>query len=295
MPKSPAPRLACVSAARAMARSWRTYLVIAAVILALVGVLPALALQRGYSGLIAGAIAVLVVVSLVTQDHPATDPTVEQRWGLAPFRKMRGWSVTDKLPFERDDVDHAVVTPSAVLAVESRYHGSAASPERLIRDLAAAERSANKVRLLLRAEQLRDAAEVVPVLIVWGPGAPELAQGHELREGVHVVDGAHPERWRDLFNVPRLSPGMRRELHLRFEQFVLDRSTYDARVLPSLRAEVWREFCAGIADERAERATRRRPGLLPTNLTAVPAPAVVGVPTTTAVAAGATQVRRLAR
>jgi hypothetical protein len=108
----------------------------------------------------------------------------------------------------------------------------------LIRDLAAAERSANKVRLLLRAEQLRDAAEVVPVLIVWGPGAPELAQGHELREGVHVVDGAHPERWRDLFNVPRLSPGMRRELHLRFEQFVLDRSTYDARVLPSLRAAV---------------------------------------------------------
>ncbi len=293
MPKARTGRVACINAARGAARRWRTYLVLAAIAVAVIAAVPAIALQQGYTGLVLGVLAMLVVVSLVAQDNPATDPAAAERWSLAPLRKVRGWSVTDNLPFERDDVDHVVVTPAAVLAVETRYHATSASDDRLRRDLASAERAAHKVRLFLRAEHLRDVAVVVPVLIVWGPGAPELTDGHRLYDGIHLVDGSHPERWMHLFSAPKMSTATRRDLHERFQRFAADRAGYDARVLPSLRAEVWRELRTGIANERAQRAGRQRPGLVrATNPNPVPAPASVGVPSTAAVAAGTAQAKR---
>jgi hypothetical protein len=296
MPKAQTGRVACINAARGAARRWRTYVVLAAVAVAVIAVLPTLALRQGYTGLILGVLAMLVVISLVAQGNPATDPAVAERWSRAPLRKVRGWSVTDNLPFERDDVDHVVVTPAAVLAVETRYHATPATADRLRRDLASAERAAHKVRLFLRAEHLRDVAVVVPVLIVWGPGAPDLAEGQRSYDAVHLVDGSHPERWMGLFSAAKLSTATRRDLHGRFQRFAADRAGYDARVLPSLRAEVWRELRSGIADERAQRTSRRRPvGVRAVTLSPVPAPASVGVPSTAAVAAGTTQTKRPAR
>jgi hypothetical protein len=294
MPKAQTGRIACINAARGAARRWRTYLVLGAVVIAVIAAVPAVALQQGYTGLVLGVLAMLVVISLVAQGNPATDPAVAERWSLAPLRKVRGWSVTDNLPFERDDIDHVVVTPAAVLAVETRYHATPAAADRLRRDLASAERAAHKVRLFLRAERLRDAAVVVPVLIVWGPGAPDLADGHRSYDGVHLVDGSHPERWMDLFSATKLTTATRRDLHARFQRFAADRAGYDARVLPSLRAEVWRELRSGIATERAQRASRHA-GARTLTLSPVPAPAAVGVPSTAAVVAGTTQAKRSQR
>jgi hypothetical protein len=248
-----------VGVARATGHRWRSYFVLAAV--AVAGILTALFVpfvqfREGYAGLALAVLAPLVVISLIGQNNPAADDAVADAWSLAPLRKTRGWWVVDNLPFDRDDVDHVVVAPAAILAVESHYHPTTASAERLARELHSADRAAHKVRLLLRAERMRNVATVVPVLIVWGPGAPELPEGHEVRGGVHLVDGSHPQRWMHLFAAPRLSLTLRRELHARFEQFANRTAGIDARVMVSLRTEMWRELKTAISEERAHRAAR---------------------------------------
>lgn len=292
-------REALVGVARATGRRWRTYFVLAAsVVIAAIAILfvPFASLRQGYSGLVLAVIALLVIISLVSLESPAADPEVADGWSLAPLRKARGWWVIDKLPFDRDDVDHVVVAPAGVLAVETRYHPSTASAdptaaeERLQRELRSAERSAHKVRLLMRAEQLRNAAPVVPVLIVWGPSAPTLPDGHELRNGVHLVDGAHPQRWMHLFAAPRVSLGLRRDLQARFEQFASRTAGIDARVMLSLRAEMWRELKTAIADERAQRASRT----VNRSTRTMPAPGLLAVPAGDPVAAGSAQAQRTA-
>jgi hypothetical protein len=199
---------------------------------------------------------------MVGMNNPVMDGRFAEQWSLDGLRKVRGWGVVDNLPFEREDVDHVVVAPSAVLAVETKYHGlafpgTAVEVSRHRRDLDAAERAAHKIRLFLRAEKLRDAAVVVPVLIVWGPGAPELPSGHRIDDGVHVIDGNHPELWMHLFNAPRLTPAVRRDLFTRFTRYAATRAKHDAHVLPSLRSEMWQEFRGGIAHERATRTARQ--------------------------------------
>jgi Nuclease-related domain len=264
MSHSHAHRLACSSAARAAGRRWRSYLALLAVTLsavAIIATVPHIPLRQGYTGIVLGAIAMLVSISLVGLQNPAVDGRFAEQWSLDGLRKVRGWHVTDNVPFEREDVDHVVVAPSAVLAVETKYHsraypGTPAETERHQRDLNSADRAAHKIRLLLRAEKLRDAADVVPVLIVWGPGAPRLPDGHRLENGVRLVDGDHPELWMHLFNAPLLAPDTRRDLHARFQKFGAKRSRHDAQVLPSLRGEMWREFRGGIAHERSQRADR---------------------------------------
>jgi hypothetical protein len=266
MPDSPARRQACVSAARAAGRRWRSYLALVGVALGTIvaiAAVPHIPVRHGAAGIILAGIALLVIISMVGLNTPALDGQLAEQWSLAGLRKLRGWHVTDNVPFEREDVDHVVVAPSAVLAVETKYHSranpdSSAETDRHRRELHSADRAAHKIRLLLRAEQLRDAAQVVPVLIVWGPGAPELPDGYRLEDGVHLVDGNHPELWMHLFNAPRLTPSIRRDLHARFQKFVAKRVQPDSPARPTLRREMWREFRTGIGFERSQRTNRHR-------------------------------------
>jgi hypothetical protein len=305
MSQSHARRLACLSAARAAGRRWRSYLALIGVALgavAIIAVVPDIPLRQGYTGVVLGAIAMLVAISLVGLNNPAVDGQLAEQWSLDGLRKVRGWHVTDNVPFEREDVDHVVVAPAAVLAVETKFHsraypGTTAEAERHQRDLNAARRAARKIRLLLRAEQLRHAAEVVPVLIVWGPGAPQLREGYRLENGVHLVDGNHPELWMHLFNAPRLAPALRDDLHGRLEQFVAKRAAHDAVALPALRREIWREFRAGISHERSHRTDRQRRARelrRRHDVNRVPAPVAAVVPTGAPVVAGTAQAGRLA-
>jgi hypothetical protein len=302
MPHSLARRLAWISAARAVGRRWRSYLALlgiaAAAVIAL-AVVPNLSLRPDFSGITLAAVAVLVVLSIVGSKTPRQDGRLAEQWTLDGLRKLRGWHITDHVPFDRESVDHIVVAPAGVLAVETKYRTRTADStdstgsERHQRDLGSADRAAHKVRLLLRAEQLRDAAVVIPVLMVRGPGAPNLPDGHRLENGVRIVDGNHPERWLHLFNEPRLAPGLRRELHARFDRFAVkppQPAAVPVVALPPLRRELWREFRAGIAAERDQRRTRKQPD----DRHRVPAPTAAVVPTATPVAAGASPAGRFA-
>jgi hypothetical protein len=262
-PRPHARRLAYLEGALRAGRRWRTYLTLGCVaVAAVVAILafPGLPLRQAGVGLVLGGIGALVILSMVGTNNPALDGRFAEQWSLDGLRKVRGWGVIDNLPFEREDVDHVVVAPSAVLAVERKYHpravaGGTVETTRHRRDLDAAERAAHKVRLFLRAEKLRDAA-VVPVLIVSGPGAPQLPAGHRVEDGVHVIDGDHPELWMELFSTPRLAPAVRHDLYTRFTRYAATQATHDAQVLPNLRSELWQEFLGGIAHERATREAR---------------------------------------
>jgi hypothetical protein len=84
-----------------------------------------------------------------------------------------------------------VVAPGAVLAVVTRDTDTAV-------DRLAAIEAAECIHRALRAGRERTAHPVEAVLAVTGHDAVPVG-GHEVTDGVHVVDGIRPERWLDRF------------------------------------------------------------------------------------------------
>ncbi len=109
-------------------------------------------------------------------------------------RSMRrqGWQVVDSVPFDRLDVDHVASGPAGVLAIESKWTNH---DWRIIDGtldlswdhLGQATRGARKIRLLLRSMDIH--VDVIPVLIVWGPGSFDHGFEPQIIDGVIVVNG----------------------------------------------------------------------------------------------------------
>lgn len=119
-----------------------------------------------------------------------------ERWTSRELRKRspRGWHVVDWIPFGDRDVDHVLVGPGGVYAVETKYTDSYTDlrlgrGQRDAEDWASqAQRNARSVRLRLGADGIE--VDVSPLVVVWGAdvsgtpvsplGAPVL-RGQELR------------------------------------------------------------------------------------------------------------------
>ncbi len=155
-------------------------------------------LPTGYVGLMLGidAVAVIVIwaVGALTPRNRATSP-------VAALKRLRGWHVVDEIAAEVADVDHVVIAPAAVLAIVTEDHAGDGEP---VRDLHGAERGAAQVREYLRARNAGDTV-VVPVVWVCGAGSSDLAGGHRLVAGVHIVDGDDPGAWLHVFRDARLA------------------------------------------------------------------------------------------
>lgn len=105
-----------------------------------------------------------------------------------------GWMVQDDLFLGGSNIDHIAVTQDEVLAVESKYRGYSkrADHERHARDVEQARRAAGRVKADLRSRGLD--VVVVPLLVVWGPGAKDLSRLQTLRE-TQVVSGQELMGW----------------------------------------------------------------------------------------------------
>jgi hypothetical protein len=81
-----------------------------------------------------------------------------EEWSIESLRKVGGWLITANLPFQNVDVDHVAITPSGVLAVESKCRNRPFNGEmersRHERELANATAAARKVDAFLRSENL---------------------------------------------------------------------------------------------------------------------------------------------
>jgi hypothetical protein len=253
-----------VANARAVGRRWRSYLGLVAVTAGAELVLwlaPPFRYKEFYAGWILGAVTILVALSVARFDDPQVRGHLGEQFSLEALRKVRGWLVVENLRFEHTDVDHIVVTPSGVLAVETKWHSRAlpaADAARKRHDLAAARAASAKVRSFLRSKKLLDGIAVMPLLIIWGPGSPTLPDGYKVVDDVYVVDGDHPELWAHRFNAPLLSAKRRAAVHEAFIAYLRQRAEHLAANDEPLRRRAWQALRDGIRQARTERSDLRR-------------------------------------
>ena len=244
--------------ARAFGRRWRDYFGLAAVAAAVIAgivLVPGVPMRQLLVGIVLGAITMSAVLSASRFDAPQMRGYLAETFSLESLRKVPNWLIIDNLPFDDVDVDNVVVTPSGVLAVESKHH-AAVSEATFHRDIAAAYRAARKIRLFLRSKG-HALATVTPVLMVWGPGSHELPKGFRLVDDVYIVDPAHPELWAYRFAAPLMAPAQRTQVYDVLASYAQTRRRHNAKQTDSLRSRMWQELKAGVRDEREARAARR--------------------------------------
>lgn len=121
-----------------------------------------------------------------------------ERWTTIQLRKLpaTSWSVVDDVRFDDGNVDHVVVGPGQIYAVETKWTLNSGPAGQWLRSAASqVEHRAGKIRRLLRSHGLE--REVVPVLVVWGGGDEPFA-GRQTRWGsTRVVAGGDASEWRD--------------------------------------------------------------------------------------------------
>jgi hypothetical protein len=104
----------------------------------------------------------------------------------------------DDVPFERFNVDHVLVGPSGVFAIETKFTASdwsGGANSRFVRDaVRAADDGARKIRNLLRRH---GRPCVLPVLIAWGPGARGLSISGSAIGDVLVYRGTDIDHFRE--------------------------------------------------------------------------------------------------
>ncbi len=117
--------------------------------------------------------------------------------------RLEGWDLVQGLYFKgHGDVDHVLVGPGGVFAIESKWTSLSWSvtADRIVgppgRDpLTQALDGAKKVELMLRHGKDKFDIVVHPVVVLWGPGAPTIEEGWTEASGVLVVEGRSGRLW----------------------------------------------------------------------------------------------------
>ena len=142
----------------------------------------------------------MIYVTSILRTYPAT----MGEWGESFTRELLarrefGWPVVDDVPLEHRNVDHVAISPRAVLATETKYIGPGrrCSTDRYGEAaLNNARSSARSVRSILRSQGITT-TPVEPVLMLWGPGAPQFPSGWTAVGEVQVVHGTSAtDEWR---------------------------------------------------------------------------------------------------
>jgi hypothetical protein len=124
-----------------------------------------------WTGLISGALIAssfwMTFGVLLIRTYPVT----MGEWGESFTREFldwgrrRGWRVIHDIPMEHRNVDHAAITPAAVLAIETKFVGAGRdwSTDRFRdRDIADARASGRTIRSLLRTQRLEIDVLAIP-------------------------------------------------------------------------------------------------------------------------------------
>jgi hypothetical protein len=118
-----------------------------------------------------------------------------ERFSAEAFRQLsKRWIEIDSVPFERFDVDHVLISESGVFAVETKFTSVQWSERSTAyaNALVDARQRARKIKLLLAGT---GKPAVMPVLVIWGPGAPAIPGGFETVGDVLGCRGSSPKAW----------------------------------------------------------------------------------------------------
>jgi hypothetical protein len=137
------------------------------------------------------------------------------------------WGWVDNIEVSDGDIDHLIIAPAGVFAVDSKWHARKLNSSLLAKDVRSATIAAAKARSVLRS--LKRPLDVHPVLVVWGAGEKDVPGGGGLIDGVDVVAGHDIAAW-----LQRYSTG---PLGRDFAEGVLtELETFRARVDPAREA-----------------------------------------------------------
>lgn len=175
---------------------WPLALFTAAVITAGIGVLH---LRPGtVSGLIVGAgwasaaWAAAVLVQRVAGTSWKLMGDQAEAWTAeeVKFLERRGWHAFHRFLLEHADVDHVLVGPPGVFAVETKWSAEPWGPRDKRQADAASQAAANARAVRLRLQAGGSNVEVSPLVVVWGP-----QENLSDAEGVPVLPGAEVRTW----------------------------------------------------------------------------------------------------
>ena len=263
MSVSYARRVAYVGNALAIGRRSRStirFVTSALVIVAVLLLVPRLPARELIVGIVIGAAAMTVLLSCVRIGDSQMRGHMAEQFSLDTFGKIREWLIVDNLPFDGFDVDHVVITPSAVLAVETKYRSVIPSRDDVARhgrELAAAERGATRIRNFLRSKKVLGDVAVIPVLMVWGPGAPDLESGYRRDGLVYLLDGDQQRLWTHVFSAPTISRRRREEIHRVLVEYQKVRHDHQAKNDQPLHRAIRDALLQGVRDARDERRSKR--------------------------------------
>ncbi len=118
---------------------------------------------------------------------------------LRPLRK-RGWKLVNHVSLRPWDIDHVLVGPGGVVAIETKWSAAAWEmhpPSPRVRD--AVRRTAGNARDLALWTPVRrcGAPSVTPLVVLWGPVANDEDLGPVIVDGVAVLHGRALAPWRD--------------------------------------------------------------------------------------------------
>jgi len=129
---------------------------------------------------LAGTTGVLAVwVLQVTGTGPAMMGDLAEQWTAAELRGLRrgGWRLVNQLALRPWDIDHVLIGPGGAVVVETKW---SANPwvldppdERIRRAVRQAQGNARDLRLWGRS-RAQGFAQVLPVVMLWGPGSSQL-------------------------------------------------------------------------------------------------------------------------
>jgi hypothetical protein len=180
------------------------YVLLSALVLGIQVVLGVPAFQAWFlAGLLVGLVPYFMSKFMasrgLTQRELGADAEEWTAQELARLDKRR-WVVIHDVPLERSNIDHVVIGPGCIYAVETKWTARD-DHERFLNGAAGqAERQAEDLRQVLSEHGID--RDIIPMLIVWGPGiAGRLGPGMKRRRRrVQVAAGLHSDRWRAQMN-----------------------------------------------------------------------------------------------
>jgi hypothetical protein len=176
------------------------YAVLCAVVVALQVALGAPALQVGlFAGFLVGLVPYFLSKFLASRGLARRELGADaEEWTAQELGRLdkRRWVVIHDVPLEHSNIDHVAIGPGCIYAVETKWTARD-DHERFLNGAAGqAERQATDLRQTLSVRGIE--RDVIPMLVVWGPGmADRLGPGMKRRrKRVQVVAGLHGDCWR---------------------------------------------------------------------------------------------------
>jgi hypothetical protein len=149
-------------------------------------------------------------MSRVGTDERCPDIPAESR-SRELIEQVPQWLAVHGLPLADRSIDHVVITPLAVLAVETAWWGRTSDEihERRRDDaIQQAQHNARRLRSLLASRGFGFSLPVWPVVLTWGPGAEGTRLGL-----VDLVAGDDAAEWISAYRSGAIDPRVAEQVH----------------------------------------------------------------------------------